>query len=38
MNSPHDLIRYDLQLIASWIEPRLRVLDLGWGRATCCST
>ena len=31
MNSPHDLIRYDLQLIASWIEPGSRVLDLGCG-------
>jgi methionine biosynthesis protein MetW len=31
MNSPHDLIRYDLQLIASWIEPGARVLDLGCG-------
>jgi methionine biosynthesis protein MetW len=31
MNSPHDLIRYDLQIIASWIEPGSRVLDLGCG-------
>ena len=31
MNSSHDLIRYDLQLIASWIEPGSRVLDLGCG-------
>jgi methionine biosynthesis protein MetW len=31
MNSPHDLMRYDLQLIASWIEPGSRVLDLGCG-------
>ena len=31
MNSPHDLIRYDLQLIAAWIEPGSRVLDLGCG-------
>jgi methionine biosynthesis protein MetW len=31
MNSPHNLIRYDLQIIASWIEPGSRVLDLGCG-------
>jgi methionine biosynthesis protein MetW len=31
MNSPHELIRYDLQRIASWIEPGSRVLDLGCG-------
>src|SRR3990172_9150145 len=31
MNSPHDLIRYDLQRIAAWIEPGARVLELGCG-------
>jgi methionine biosynthesis protein MetW len=31
MSSPHNPIRYDLQIIASWIEPGSRVLDLGCG-------
>jgi methionine biosynthesis protein MetW len=31
MSSPHNSIRYDLQIIASWIEPGSRVLDLGCG-------
>ena len=31
MSSPHNFIRYDLQIIASWIEPGARVLDLGCG-------
>jgi methionine biosynthesis protein MetW len=31
MNYPNNLIRYDLQLIASWIEPGAKVIDLGCG-------
>ncbi len=31
MSAAHSLIRYDLQIIAAWIEPGSRVLDLGCG-------
>jgi len=31
MSYPNNLIRYDLQLIASWIEPGAKVIDLGCG-------
>ena len=31
MNYPNNLIRYDLQLIASWVEPGAKVIDLGCG-------
>jgi len=31
MKSENGIIRFDLQIVASWIEPRSKVLDLGCG-------
>jgi methionine biosynthesis protein MetW len=31
MKPSHDVMRYDLQIIASWVEPGSKVLDLGCG-------
>ena len=34
MKLPHKPLRFDLQMIASWIEPGARVLDLGCGEGS----